>query len=78
MASTEQIVGVYQELAEAYDRRGEAQMRDRFLVLAADAAFSGRRKDDAERLYIRPGAMIVSLALAVGATRRVASRTTAA
>jgi hypothetical protein len=53
MASTEQIVGVYQELAEAYNRRGEAQMRDRFLVLAADAAFSGRRKDDAERLRVQ-------------------------
>ena len=53
MASTEEIVGVYQELAEAYDRRGEAQMRDRFLVLAADAAFSGRRRDDAERLRVQ-------------------------
>src|SRR5262245_55499385 len=50
MASVDHVVRVYQQLAERYEKQGQAQMRDRFLVLAADAALSGGRADDAERL----------------------------
>jgi hypothetical protein len=53
MASTQQSVRVYRELAELYDRQGEQQMRDRFLVLAADAALAAGMKDEAERLRQR-------------------------
>jgi hypothetical protein len=44
---------LYQQLAEWYEQRGQAQMRDRFLVLAADAALSAGNDDMAERLRIR-------------------------
>jgi hypothetical protein len=50
MASSQQAVRVYRDLAELYDRKAEQQMRDRFLVLAADAALSAGMKDEAERL----------------------------
>src|SRR5438105_475620 len=50
MPSTEQTVRTYRELAENYGRQGQAQMRDRFLVLAADAALAADQKDEAERL----------------------------
>jgi hypothetical protein len=53
MASTQQAVRVYRELAELYDRQGEQQMRDRFLVLAADAALANGMKEEAERLRQR-------------------------
>jgi hypothetical protein len=50
MPSTEQTVRTYRELAEDYGRQGQAQMRDRFLVLAADAALAAGQADEAERL----------------------------
>ena len=50
MASADQTVKTYRELAEDYGRQGQAQMRDRFLVLAADAALSAGQEDEAERL----------------------------
>src|SRR5262245_63146051 len=50
MASAEQATQIYRELAEGYGRQGQAQMRDRFLVLAADAALAAGQKDEAERL----------------------------
>jgi hypothetical protein len=50
MPSAEQRVRTYRELAEDYGRQGQAQMRDRFLVLAADAALAAGQKDEAERL----------------------------
>ncbi len=50
MPSVKHVLDVYQELAEWYERRGQAQMRDRFLVLAADAALSAGQGDQAERL----------------------------
>src|SRR5439155_7521020 len=50
MASADQAVRIYRELAENYGRQGQAQMRDRFLVLAADAALAADQKDEAERL----------------------------
>jgi hypothetical protein len=40
----------YRELAEDYERQGQAQMRDRFLVLAADAALAAGRDGEAELL----------------------------
>src|SRR6266849_2933479 len=50
MPSIGEIVRTYRELAEIYDCRGEAQMRDRYLVLAADAALTAGRSEEAERL----------------------------
>src|SRR5712692_10457345 len=47
------VLTVYKELAECYERRGQAQMRDRFLVLACDAALSGGQADEAERLRMK-------------------------
>src|SRR5437763_7161361 len=53
MASADRSIRVYQELATHYDARGEAQVRDRFLVLAADAATAAGRAEEAERLRNR-------------------------
>jgi hypothetical protein len=50
MASAEQATQIYRQLAEDYGRQGQAQMRDRFLVLAADAALAAGQQDEAERL----------------------------
>jgi hypothetical protein len=44
---------VYKELADWYERQGHAAMRDRFLILAAEAAFSSGNSDEAERLRQR-------------------------
>jgi hypothetical protein len=44
---------VYSELADRYDRQGQAAMRDRFLVLAADAALSAGLTREAEHLRQR-------------------------
>ena len=41
---------IYAELADQYDRLGQVSMRDRFLMLAADAALTAGRADEAERL----------------------------
>jgi hypothetical protein len=43
-------VQVYEELANLQGRRGDAQLRDRFLMLAADAALTAGQTDQAERL----------------------------
>jgi hypothetical protein len=40
----------YRELAEDYGRQGQSQMRDRFLVLAADAALAAGQENEAELL----------------------------
>ena len=53
MNSPTNVLEVYKELAACYERRGQAQMRDRFLVLAADAAQAGGQADEAERLRMR-------------------------
>jgi hypothetical protein len=53
MSSQTNVLPVYRELAECYERRGQAQMRDRFLVLAADAALAGGQAAEAERLRLR-------------------------
>ncbi len=44
---------VYTELADWYERQGQAAMRDRFLILAAEAAFSAGKPEEAERLRQR-------------------------
>src|SRR5487761_779474 len=44
---------VYRELADWYERQGQPAMRDRFLILAAEAAFSTGKPDEAERLRQR-------------------------
>ncbi len=44
---------VYKELADWYQRQGQSAMRDRFLVLAAEAAFSSGNPEEAERLRQR-------------------------
>jgi hypothetical protein len=50
MASAEKTIRTYRELARGYDTQGQAQVRDRFLVLAADAALAGDRCDEAEQI----------------------------
>jgi hypothetical protein len=44
---------IYCELAEWYEAHSQAQMRDRFLLLAADAALSEGAPEEAERLRQR-------------------------
>jgi hypothetical protein len=53
MPSVNHVLEVYQDLASWYEQRGQAQLRDRFLVLAADAALSSGRVEEAERLRSR-------------------------
>jgi hypothetical protein len=50
MANAEKAIRVYQELARGYNTQGQDQVRDRFLVLAADAALGGGRPDQAEQI----------------------------
>ncbi len=52
-ASVMQPNQVYLELSDYYDQRGEAQSRDRFLVLAADAAMAAGQRQEAEALRQR-------------------------
>jgi hypothetical protein len=51
--SVDETVRLYQELATLSDCQGQPQMHDRFLVLAADAALTAGRADEAERLRQR-------------------------
>jgi len=44
---------IYQKMAEWFDRKGQPQQRDRFLVLAADAAQTAGSEDEAEALRLR-------------------------
>ncbi len=44
---------VYREVADWYERQGQPAMRDRFLILAAEAAFSAGKPEEAERLRQR-------------------------
>jgi hypothetical protein len=46
-------LAVYKELADHYERQKQPAMRDRFLVLAADAAWKAGQPDEAERLRQR-------------------------
>jgi len=47
---TRAALQVYKDLADWYERQGQAAMRDRFLILAAEAAFSSGHSEEAERL----------------------------
>jgi hypothetical protein len=53
MLKNEQTVRAYEDLAHIYDRQGQPKLRDWFLVLAADAAFTSGRETEAERLRIQ-------------------------
>src|SRR4051794_14608903 len=53
MAAGNEVVTLYREIADIYDRRGQGSMRDRFLVLAADAALNTGQADEAEALRRR-------------------------
>jgi hypothetical protein len=53
MSASEQSIRTFQELANWYGQNGQAQMRDRFLVLAADALLSAGRSEEAEQLRSR-------------------------
>jgi hypothetical protein len=53
MPNTERPLRVYEDLANWYDRTGQAKLRDWFLVLAADDAFTRGQAKDAERLRSR-------------------------
>lgn len=50
MATVEQTFQTYQELAALYAQQGQAQLRDRFLVLAADVLHAAGRTEEAERM----------------------------
>lgn len=49
-ANPEQTITVYVQLAEAYHGKNRYQERDRFLILAADTAWTAGRTDEAEQL----------------------------
>jgi len=53
MAPLTDSLSVYRELAEHYDRLGQPSMRDRFLILAADAALQTGQPALAEQLRQR-------------------------
>jgi hypothetical protein len=53
MPAIEQLLQVYQDLAFWHERQGQAQLRDRFLILAADAAMTAGRDGEAERIRLR-------------------------
>ena len=53
MSAKARTLQVYEELATWYDRQGQAKLRDWFLVLAADAALTLGKVDQAERLRVR-------------------------
>ncbi len=53
MDTANESLVVYRELAEHYDRLGQVSMRDRFLMLAADAALESGQPAEAERLRQR-------------------------
>src|SRR5262249_44644781 len=53
MSSEPQNLRLYQELADWYERQAQPQMRDRFLLLAADAALAQGQAELAEDLRLR-------------------------
>jgi hypothetical protein len=53
MESQDTMPQVYKELADWYDRRAELSMRDRFLVLAMDAAHRAGHRAETEKLRHR-------------------------
>jgi hypothetical protein len=53
MTAGTQSALTYLKLSEWFNRKGQPQQRDRFLVLAADAAQAAGRQEDAEKLRLR-------------------------
>jgi hypothetical protein len=53
MSAGTQAALTYLKLSEWYNRKGQAQQRDRFLVLAADSAQAAGKPEDAEKLRLR-------------------------
>ncbi|HEY1860863.1 MAG TPA: hypothetical protein VGG61_10940 [Gemmataceae bacterium] len=53
MTAGAQSALTYLKLSEWFNQKGQPQQRDRFLVLAADAAQAAGRQDDAEKLRMR-------------------------
>ena len=52
MSTQTDALSVYRELAEKYHELGQLPMRDRFLMLAADAALAAGLAAEAERLRL--------------------------
>ncbi len=50
MPDTDEVIQLFKRLAEEHQKRDQMQARDRFLLLAADAAHAAGRPDEAERL----------------------------
>jgi hypothetical protein len=53
MPTADPIQQLYQELADYHEAHGPPHVRDRFLILAADAALSAGQEDEADRLRQR-------------------------
>lgn len=53
MATVEQTIHVYEQLAEWYDTQAQPKLRDWFLVLATDAAHAAGQLDQADRFRLR-------------------------
>lgn len=53
MHTADDILQLYQELAAWHEEHGPAHVRDRFLILAADAALGAGREEEADRLRLR-------------------------
>lgn len=53
MDPRDNLLRIYKELADWYERQRQPQMRDRFLVLAADAALLAGKADEAEKVRLR-------------------------
>ncbi len=53
MPAGSEALRIYESLADWYERQSQAQMRDRFLLLAADTALAEGQPDEAERLRLR-------------------------
>jgi hypothetical protein len=50
MSLPETIQHIYEDLSRRYEKRNDFQLRDAFLMLAADVAYASGRASDAERL----------------------------
>lgn len=53
MPTLDQILRIYQDLADWHEQHGPPHVRDRFLILAADAALGAGREEEANRLRHR-------------------------
>jgi hypothetical protein len=53
MVSPDNLILIYKELADSHERRNQPQLRDRYLVLAADAALNAGRGAEADLLMSR-------------------------